>query len=71
MLLIRGVSKQVIVVKPEDSKIFEQAVFFVRPTASRGKVSNEAMLEEAARIIGENVEKYYCTNKKGFRLFNK
>lgn len=48
--MIRGVNRQIVIVKPDDSDIFEQAIFFVSPQASRKGLHETDMLTEAKRI---------------------
>ena len=45
--MVKGVSRQVIVVKSPDPKLFEQAIFILRQDAE--PVSEEMLLKEAAR----------------------
>lgn len=54
--MVKGISRQVIVVKGPDPKLFEQAIFLVREDAlAEGGVSEEALLEEA-RIACQNAK---------------
>lgn len=55
MRVIKGLSRQVIVVQPQDSEWIEQAVLFVRVSATRKGLDEEALMEEAGRIIGESI----------------
>ena len=51
--MVKGVSKQVIVVHAPDEKIFEQAIFILKENAvDGGGVTDEALLKEARRLIG-------------------
>ena len=43
--MVKGVSRQVIVVKSPDPKLFEQAIFILRADAEG--ISDEALLKEA------------------------
>ena len=56
MRLIKGLSRQVIVVQPQDSEWIEQAVLFVRVSASRKGLDEDALMAEAGRIIGEKIK---------------
>lgn len=67
--LIRGVNRQIVIVKPDDSDIFEQAIFFVSPQASRKGLHETDMLTEAKRIIAQKIARYYPQKKKKFKLF--
>lgn len=52
---MRGYQKRVIYVKNTGSRHFEEAYFVVRPDARAECLSNEKMIEEANRIINENI----------------
>ena len=45
--MVKGVSRQVIVVRSPDQKLFEQAIFILRQDAE--PVSEEQLLKEAAK----------------------
>ena len=47
--MVKGVSKQVIVVHAPDPKLFEQAIFILKEGAPA--VSDEALLKEAQKAI--------------------
>lgn len=47
--MVKGISKQVIVVQSPDPKLFEQAIFILREDAEG--VSDEALLKEANQAI--------------------
>ena len=50
--MVKGVSRQVIVVHAPDPKLFDQAIFILRDDAvCGGGITNEALLKEANRII--------------------
>jgi hypothetical protein len=48
--MVKGVSRQVIVVKSPDPRLFEQAIFIVRDAPSGSGVTAEQVLEEARRV---------------------
>ena len=51
--MVKGISKQVIVVHAPEPQLFEQAIFILREDALKGDgVTEEALLKEANRIIG-------------------
>ena len=54
--MIKGLSRQVLVVQPQDSEWIEQAIVFVRVSASRKGIDQEQLLKEAGRIIGEKIQ---------------
>lgn len=51
--MVKGISKQVIVVHAPEPQLFEQAIFILREDAIKGEgVTEEALLKEANRIVG-------------------
>lgn len=46
--MVKGISKRVIVVKPPDRKLFEQAIFILREEAEG--VTADQVLQEAQRV---------------------
>ena len=53
--MVKGVSRQVIVVHSPDPKLFEQAIFILRDDAA--EVTEEALLKEAQRIVSRPQKK--------------
>ena len=51
--MVKGVSRQVIVVKSPDPKLFEQAIFILRTDAE--SVSDEVLLKEARQAARSKV----------------
>lgn len=49
--MVKGVSRQVIVVHAPDPKLFEQAIFILKENAVGEGVSDEDLLREAQRLI--------------------
>lgn len=47
--MVKGISRQVILVQSPDTQLFEQAIFILKENAER--VSDEELLKEAKRII--------------------
>lgn len=45
--MVKGVSRQVVVVRSLDTKLFEQAIFMVRDGAARKGVTDEDLMREA------------------------
>ncbi len=48
--MVKGISRQVILVHAPDPKLFEQAIFILKEDAQEG-ISDEALLKEANRLI--------------------
>ncbi len=57
--MVKGISKRVVVVQPEDSAVFEQAIFIVRE-GDRQDVIREAreVAERYLRQSGQRVRRY-------------
>ena len=52
--MVKGTSRQVIVVSAKEPRLFEQAIFILSDDAvSRGGVTEEILLQEADRLIGK------------------
>ena len=50
--MVKGISKQVIVVQSADRKLFEQAIFILSDEAVRGDgVTDDMLLKEAKHLI--------------------
>ena len=50
--MVKGISRQVIVVQSPDRKLFEQAIFILKDSAvEQGGITNEMLLKEAKHLI--------------------
>ena len=49
--MVKGISRQVIVVHSPDKKLFEQAIFILRDDAVGEGITDEQLLKEADRAI--------------------
>lgn len=64
--MVKGISRQVIVVHSPDPKLFEQAIFILKDEAvGRDGITDEALLKEAKRLIsvphnGKKSHLYYA-----------
>ena len=64
--MVKGTTKQVIVVKSPDPTLFEKAIFILRNDAGMGKgITREDVLRQAERIAGEYVKKNVSKRKFG------
>ena len=54
--MVKGVSRQVIVVPNPDPELFEQAIFILRDDAVAKGVSDEMLLKQARRAIQHSRE---------------
>lgn len=57
--MVKGVSKQVIVVHSPDKELFEQAIFILKDNAVGQGVTEELLLKEAKKTIN-------CSGKKRY-----
>ena len=57
--MVKGVSRQVIVVHSPDPKLFDQAIFILKEDAVGQGITEEALLKEAKQIIRGPVKKLY------------
>ncbi len=49
--MVKGISRQVIVVNAPEQKLFEQAIFILKDDALHSPVTEERLLEEAKKIL--------------------
>ena len=49
--MVKGISRQVILVRNPDPKLFEQAIFLLKEDAVNQGVSDEQLLKEANRLM--------------------
>ena len=50
--MVKGISRQVIVVQSPDPKLFEQAIFILKEDAlKKGGVTDDILLQEAKRLM--------------------
>lgn len=50
--MVKGTTRQVLVVRPQESDLFEQAIFLLREEAlEQHGVTEQALLEEAAALL--------------------
>ena len=50
--MVKGISRQVLVVQGPDPKLFEQAIFILKEEAVEMGITEEALLKEARSVIG-------------------
>ena len=56
--MVKGISRQVIVVQSPDKKLFDQAIFILRDSAvEHGGVTDAMLLKEAKRLISAPMPK--------------
>ena len=60
--MVKGISRQVIVVRSPDQKLFEQAIFILKDEAVGAEgITNDALLKSAKKILHSNEK---CKNHK-------
>ncbi len=57
--MVKGVSKQVIVVNSPDKELFDQAIFILKDEAVGQGITEELLLKEAKKTIGISCKKRY------------
>ena len=60
--MVKGISRQVILVKSPDPKLFDEAIFILKDSAVREGITDDMLLKQAKQAIGR--EKHF-----GFRAF--
>lgn len=57
--MVKGISKQVIVVHSPDRELFDQAIFILRDEAVGRGITEDMLLKEARKTIGYSGKKKY------------
>lgn len=57
--MVKGISKQVIVVQSPDKELFDQAIFILKDEAVGQGITEELLLKEARKTIGVSGKKRY------------
>ena len=55
--MVKGISRQVIVVHPQETKLFDQAIFILRDDALRDQITDDALMREADRLLHSSFRK--------------
>ena len=50
--MVKGISRQVILVKSPDPKLFDEAIFILKDSAVREGITDEILLKQAKQAIG-------------------
>ena len=56
--MVKGISRQVILVHSPDPKLFEQAIFILKEDAVEEGISDEALLREAKKAVRQEQRSY-------------
>ena len=57
--MVKGISRQVILVKSPDPDLFEQAIFILKDSAVREGITDEMLLKQAKQAIGREKHKSF------------
>lgn len=63
--MVKGISRQVIVVQSPEQKLFEQAIFILKDGVVKDGVTDEQLLREAKRAAGEGIQRKKKRHVKG------
>ena len=63
--MVKGISKQVIVVQSPEQKLFDQAIFILNDDVLAGGVTHDALMKEAQRILNSGSPKTGISWKNG------
>lgn len=66
--MVKGISRQVIVVDAPDSRYFDQAIFILSTHAEENGVSREQLVEQAVRIANSYVRGHSGAAARRIRL---
>ncbi len=55
--MVKGVSRQVILVRPPEPKLFEQAIFILRDDAAPEGITDEMLLKEAKLAVASPLQR--------------
>lgn len=55
--MVKGISRQVIVVQSPEQKLFEQAIFILKDGVVRDGITDQQLLQEAKAAAGEGTMK--------------
>ena len=65
--MVKGISRQVIVVQNPDKELFEQAIFILKDSAvQKGGITDEMLLKEARKMMGNSAGKKRKLRHYGF-----
>ena len=57
--MVKGISKQIIVVQSPDEELFDQAIFILRDEAVKKGITEDLLLKEARKTICTSGKKRY------------
>ena len=66
--MVKGISRQVIVVNPGSSGLFDQAIFILKESAVREGITDDMLMKEARQAIGRQPKRGWIRNLLFFLL---
>ena len=66
--MVKGISRQVIVVNPGSSGLFDQAIFILKDRAVREGITDDMLMKEARQAIGRQPKRGWIRNLLFFLL---
>ena len=60
--MVKGISRQVIVVKSPDPSLFEQAIFILKDSAVREGITDQMLLKQAKQAMGKEKKRGWRAN---------
>ena len=67
LYMVKGINRQVVVVKSPDPKLFEQAIFLLREDVSAG-VSHEQVIRQAQQAANDYLRRHSVRSRSGLHL---
>ncbi len=66
--MVKGINRQVIVVKSPDPKLFDQAIFLLREDAVGDGVSSEQIIRQAQQAADDYLRTHSIRGRQGLHL---
>lgn len=66
--MVKGINRQVIVVKSPDPKLFDQAIFLLREDAAGSGVSSEQIIRQAQQAASDYLRSHTARSRRSLHL---
>ena len=66
--MVKGINRQVVVVKSPDPKLFEQAIFLLREDAAGEGVSSEQIIRQAQQAADDYLRSHSVRSRRGVHI---
>ena len=66
--MVKGINRQVVVVKSPDPKLFEQAIFLLREDAAGDGISSEQIIHQAQQAADDYLRSHSTRSHRWVRL---